>query len=632
MNFKISFQNVNQILFILLLISCKTNALQSVAKNDFDAYIQIAERLIDNDPKAALKLLGAYKHDINSQPVASQVNYYRIQSEAYADQALYSLSDASAELGLNLAKQMNSPSIWIAELTLTKGYALESLGDLDRAFELYQNGLDVARSMDNPEFIARGLINIGAIYYLRQDYKQSLIALNQALQLANALKDEALLGDITSELGILYGYLLEESQANQFFQRSYQHYKNAGKHSYALNSLHNVAINHSNQKRYQQAISVYRVLENEIQLNTSNEFIFSVYRNLAWALINKKDSDSENAYRYILLAGEYLQEVEQHLVKLQYRIDKAYILEKMGRFEEALSNVEQADLLFNHKANEIYNTTELSLLRLKAKLHYTLGRYQQAFQLQEQYFVKAIAYKTSIDTTEIDELRLQYDSEIAERQKNILKQKQTVQSFQLQQLAEEANNRRVLVALLVICILIIVWFLYRVIKGQKTLISVTRIDSLTGVINRRRFLQLGEDNFSVAKNNQQTLSICMIDIDFFKEVNDNFGHQVGDEVLKEVARYGLAQMREDDIFGRFGSEEFVALLPNTKHAEVFQVAQRIRESIEQAKWQTQALNQLTVSIGISTYEQDNYDNFSTLIKAANEQLLHAKRAGRNKVV
>jgi len=606
--------------------------LQSVTKSDFDSFIQKAELLIDSDPKAALFLLNSYQGDVSSQPITSQVNYYRIQSEAYSDQSLYSLSKESAEIGLKLAKKMNSPSIFIAELAFTKGFAMESLGDLASALELYQNGLDVARSMDNQEFIARGFINIGAIYYLRKDFKQSLIALNQALKLANTLEDDALLGDITSELGILYGHLGEENHANEFFQQSYQHFKKAGKHNYALNSLHNVAINHANEKRFEQAIAVYRVLESEIQPKTSNQFISGVYRDLAWALLNQEDADTENAYRYILLAGEYAKEVEHHFVKLQYLIDKAYILEKMARYEEALLNVEQAQALFELKASSIYDTSELNILSLKAKLYYTLGQYNEARRIQERYFTKYITYKESRDTSEIDELRLQYDSETAERQKDILQKKQSLQDFQLQQLTQEANNRKMLAASFAICILVLAWFLHRIIKGQKKLITATRTDSLTGILNRRRILQIAEQSFEEAKTSQQAFSICMIDIDFFKKINDQFGHQAGDGALREVAEYGQAEMRSSDAFGRLGGEEFVALLPNTEYDEAFEVAQRVRERIETATWRAAEISELTVSVGVSTYKQENYNDFKALLKAADEHLLQAKNAGRNKVI
>ncbi|WP_143764313.1 tetratricopeptide repeat-containing diguanylate cyclase [Cognaticolwellia mytili] len=602
-----------------------------MAESDFDISIKKAELLIDIDPNAALQLLNLYQNDVTSQAIASQVNYYRIQSEAYGDQSLYSLSKASAKIGLKLAKIMNSPSIFIAELAFTKGFAHESLGDIEGALQLYQNGLDVARSMGNQEFIARGLMNIGAIYYLRKDYKQSLIVLNQALQLANSIEDDALLGDIASELGILYGNLNEAAQANTLFQKSYHHYKQAGKHNYALNSLHNVAINHSNQKRYEEAIEVYKTLESEIQPNTSNEFIFGVYRGFSWALLNKKDADIESAYRYIVLAGKYVKEVEQHFVKLQYLIDKAYILEKLARPDEALINIEQAQELFELKADSIYDTSELNILSLKTKLYYALGQHKQARSIQERYFVKYITYKETRDTSEVDELRLKFESEAAARQKDILKQKQHLQNYQLQQLTQEANNRKVLAALLAICILVLAWFLHRIIKGQKILIMTAKIDHLTGVVNRQHILKIAQLNFGEAKIQRQAFSVCIIDIDSFMTINEQFGHQVGDVVLQNVAKYGQDKIRNKDAFGRLSSGKFIALLPNTKYDKAIDIAREIRKEVENATWEIGAVSSITVSSGVATYEQENYDNFIELLKAADKQLLQTKSAYRKKV-
>lgn len=628
---KLTFQNSSLIFFVFLLISCKSNALQSLTDSDFNTFLLRAEQLNNSDPKAALVLLNRHKTELNTQPITNQVNYYRIQSAAYIDQSLYSLSETSSEQGLKLAKQMNNPSIFIAELAYSKGFAIENLGDFEGAFLLYQNGLDVARSMNNQKLIARGLINIGAILYLQKDYKQSLITLNQALALANAIGDDALLGEINTELGILYAHLGEKNQANDYFQQSYQHYKSAGKHNYALNSLHNVANNHTKQKNFEQAIKVYRVLESEIQPSTSHQFIASVYRNLARALLNKEDAEIESAYRYILLAGEHIEDVEQHLVKLQYLIDKAYILEKMTRYQEALDSLEQAEILLERKTSNVYDTSELKMLFLSAKLHYALGHYNQAYQIQTQYFTLSIAGEQARETTEVDELMLQYESETAQRHNNILEKKQRIQHLQLQQMTLDVNSRKAFVGILALCTLLLAWCLYRVIKGQRNLTNATRTDSLTGVVNRRRLLELGEEYFITAQNHQQAFSVYMIDIDLFKKINDQFGHVIGDKALKEIAIQGQNLMRASDVFGRFGGEEFIALLPNTGNSEALEVVQRLKENIEQAKWQTQQIKQLTVNIGVATFEQGNYDNFAALLKVADEQLLKVKQSGRNTV-
>lgn len=623
--FNLSKQNFSIIPLFLLLISCKLSAYQEINQNEFNASLQKVESLIDNDPKKALLVLTSYHKDISAQPLISQVNFYRIQAKAYSDQALYKLSKESANIALRLTQQLNSPSILVAELSFTKGFSLESLGDFDGAFELYQNGLDVARSMNHQEFIAKGLINIGAIYYLRKNYKQSLISLNQALQIANNIKDEALLGFITSELGILYAYLNKNEKVSEFFQQSYQHYKKAGKYHYALNNLYNVALTHANQENYDEAIKTYRELEGELRDNTRSAFVTSLYRSLASAFISKENADVENAYRYIQLAGVYIKDVEEYVIQLQYCLTKAKILEKMGRYQEALANIEQVEAIFESNVIGTYELSKLRMLNLKAKLYYNLGQYEQAYNIQEKYFTQSISNRESHDSAEIDELRLQYEIETSERQQDILKQKQSIQNIQLDQFTEEGNHRKLFSLMLVICIIVLLFMLYKVLNGQKHVNNIKYTDNLTGILNRRRILQIGYQYFKEAQNTNQHLSICLINIDCFKEINNELGHNVGDKILQKIADHGQIQMRENDAWGRFASKQFIALLPFTDHAEAFEVAKRIKEDIETVKWHEEEITPLNLNVAVSTFNNSNYDNFNSLVKAANEQLLNLNK-------
>ncbi len=143
--------------------------------------------------------------------------------------------------------------------------------------------------------------------------------------------------------------------------------------------------------------------------------------------------------------------------------------------------------------------------------------------------------------------------------------------------------------------------------------------------------------FNQAKYKRSHLSILMIDVDHFKNVNDSLGHHCGDEVLKKVAQLSGVMLRKRDILGRYGGEEFMVLLPNTMQASAIDTAQRIRLCIEQHDWKLPDKKiTATVSIGVSTLRKENteteqMDELSTLIKVADEQLYQAKFSGRNKV-
>jgi diguanylate cyclase (GGDEF)-like protein len=172
------------------------------------------------------------------------------------------------------------------------------------------------------------------------------------------------------------------------------------------------------------------------------------------------------------------------------------------------------------------------------------------------------------------------------------------------------------------------------VEARKTLEVELRIlattDPLTGVYNRRRFLELGEYERLRDIRNRRGLSLLALDIDHFKKVNDTHGHGVGDETLVRFVQACSSCLRAMDTLGRTGGEEFAVLLPETTLAESGQVAERMRAAVAECVMSCdQGSFQITVSIGIAQLQED--ESFEDLMAQADLQLYEAKRAGRNQV-
>lgn len=149
-------------------------------------------------------------------------------------------------------------------------------------------------------------------------------------------------------------------------------------------------------------------------------------------------------------------------------------------------------------------------------------------------------------------------------------------------------------------------------------------DSLTGALTRRAFLEACDQELERGRRKDRSTALLMMDLDHFKAINDNYGHQAGDHVLMDfVARVGTL-LRRPDQFGRFGGEEFVALLPETSMDEARVVAERIRAETESASGQPGC----TVSIGIAA-SVPGENSIDTLLHRADEALYRAKADGRN---
>ena len=157
-------------------------------------------------------------------------------------------------------------------------------------------------------------------------------------------------------------------------------------------------------------------------------------------------------------------------------------------------------------------------------------------------------------------------------------------------------------------------------------------DGLTGVYVRRHLLERLEGELDRSKRFGFKLSFLMIDIDYFKNFNDSYGHLVGDVVLKQVAETIRSSVREVDLVGRYGGEEFGVLLIETDESLAFMVAERVRRSIEERAFKAYDEKlKVTVSIGCSTYSYYEISDASMLIESADSALYQAKRLGRNKV-
>ncbi len=162
------------------------------------------------------------------------------------------------------------------------------------------------------------------------------------------------------------------------------------------------------------------------------------------------------------------------------------------------------------------------------------------------------------------------------------------------------------------------------------------LDALTGFYNRRQLDERIKQETSSAKRQKRNLCAIMTDIDYFKNINDTYGHAAGDLVLKTIAREIKHQLRDYDIAGRYGGEEFVILLPYTKLEEAKMVGERLRTAVENKKIDISKLCpdkediSVTISLGIAQYNNKDYEK--VYIRNADKALYKAKESGRNKVV
>ena len=179
----------------------------------------------------------------------------------------------------------------------------------------------------------------------------------------------------------------------------------------------------------------------------------------------------------------------------------------------------------------------------------------------------------------------------------------------------------------------------RIVKLQKELLETNKrlellsiTDGLTKLHNHRYFQDEVARAFEESQRYQRPLSLAMIDIDFFKKINDTYGHAVGDEVLKQAAALFRDSVRSTDLVARYGGEEFAVMMPETPLADGCMFAEKMRNLVQEAAMNTQAGEvAITVSIGVASVPHSRIESAKELIVAADKALYRAKKNGRNQV-
>ncbi len=168
-------------------------------------------------------------------------------------------------------------------------------------------------------------------------------------------------------------------------------------------------------------------------------------------------------------------------------------------------------------------------------------------------------------------------------------------------------------------------------QRNEELVKMAISDPLTKIYNRRYFFELASKELEVAKKEREPLTAVLADVDHFKQANDSYGHHIGDEILKNLARFLVGNVRGIDVVARYGGEEFVILMPKISGKEAYELIEELRSKIEKTPLVVGRYIILTVSFGIACLDDDENISFESLLYRADQALYRAKDLGRNRV-
>ncbi len=329
-------------------------------------------------------------------------------------------------------------------------------------------------------------------------------------------------------------------------------------------------------------------------------------------------------------AEQYLLLVAQALTK-ERSMDKLVDSEEIS--DEVITLLETADKLTNNISEQQLSRPEFLQLHLILADHYAKrGKFDLAYLEKKSYLKKYYTYRKNKRLNMIASLKQSFAIEDKKASNVLLESQNNLKIRSVKDVEEQKVTQRNNFILISSAAIIFVLLFFRQLRIRNRLIRLTRTDALTGLANRSALFEHGERMVASFTEQPTEFSVLLLDLDHFKKINDNFGHQVGDNILIKVAELVMETMRSRDVFARLGGEEFVALLPFADNNKAKAIAMRINEKLAQHDFTSLIVQcKITASIGVATME-NNEMSFEDLLHCADLAMYQAKEQGRNTVV
>ncbi|MFT9498190.1 tetratricopeptide repeat-containing diguanylate cyclase [Anaerosolibacter sp.] len=536
---------------------------------------------------------------------------------------------ALAEEAYALSKKRNYT--WgIARSLLMMSYANRSLSNYDGCMINALDAMAIFRELGDQEGEMRALNLIGINYFYFSRYEQALEYFGESLRFAQEIQNEELQASTLNNIGEIYRELEKYSEA-------LENYNKALVISEKINKIYNVAVirmnighiynslgqNENALNGYEESLKISEKIGDHISKGEVLNTIGQVYEKLG---------QKEIALEYYLQSLNILRKYENKFYQVDVLLNLGSYYAKEGRYKEGLDFLQKALMMAEEAtANKKIYTVHAYLAQYheeRGDLAQALYHYKIYRDMEKKVITDNLEEKLKILTIEYQVDKIQKESEINLLKNIELKQKNEDIESKAEQL--EAINKELQKEILKRKEL-----QEQLEQVNKELERMSFVDELTGIPNRRSFNNTLEKEWNRCLREGVPLSLIFVDVDYFKNFNDYFGHPMGDDCLRDVAKTLTNTLkRSSDFIGRHGGEEFAIILPNTDYAGSIVIAEQMREAIENLEInhpQSHAGRNITISMGVANVVPSKESSIYELIEAADRELYHAKNQGRNRV-
>ncbi len=626
-------------------------------------------------PQSSLALIEALEEEslLQNQPTALLVRYWLAKATVLELLGRLEESQSVVRKGLELVRPQSHEYLLFKLIQMR---TMVGKSDIDTALSALDSLLETSRENGDKQLESEILLLKGRYYDEQGEFKKSYAALMSSMDAAESSGVHGLVERAALELGDVLVKIQGYDRSEALLEQAYRYFRDRRMSFNELLSVLTIAKLHKAQFQYEEAIASYQRALKLAQIIGDGRFRFRV--NLELAALYRETNQEKKMVNHLKLAEnlQYRETSSAYLATFKL-LQAEYMLEQQ-QFEILLAMI--APMLPEIIDSRYVKQQQMELLKVAAMAYAGSNDFKLAFETYGNYHDKFIQFSNQREVENLERQQTLFELERLEYENEDLNWNNVLQRMELE------NNRRTfyllgeaLLALIGVLFLMAVVFLV-VNRSRLRMRRLAKTDTLTGLFNRRfledwftkpvevrrerkekpvhqskqekiqhfvfeqveqvkyGYLALNKwvdsklDKQKMVPNKPQSgpVTLALIDVDYFKQVNDTYGHVFGDTVLTGVAKVLEETVRENDIVARFGGEEFVVVMPNTDHKNALITAERLRSALSLHGFVTEQKEEVrvTCSFGVVTTE-DNEMSFKSLCDQADKLLYQAKANGRN---
>jgi diguanylate cyclase (GGDEF)-like protein len=593
-------------------------------KNSQQSLLVQAKQLLQRDPVSGLQYLTKIEAEIRQIEPELIPDLNGLKAEA---QILLSQFDQAQEVIEETLEKFDLSPNQRARFLWLKGDLQFVLGNEKQAYQWLNQAAKSVMLEGDPKLISEIISSRAVTAVNLNDLKQAKDDINILKTLADQLSSSIELANIYYAIAYTMEGFEDYEEAATHYEKALNIFKNFQNEQQVSTVEYYLGRIYVKMKQPEKALAYF---QNSLEsAQRSGDQIGEAFAYWGIAKASEQQNELTTAVSYLRAADIILETSSNVEIKLGVLTTWAKVARLANEFSVANELLERAQFITERYPDELAKS-KLELQLEKANFLYATENYSDAYDTIFKYTEMNAAYHKDRREQAVNIARQRQQTDIKEKEYQLLYKKRQVELSEIEQQKQDNGILLFITIILALCTISFALLLKRNHNLRQTLEQLAITDELTQIANRRYVMQKLIEEFDRAQRYSTPLSICIFDIDYFKKLNDSLGHVVGDEILKKVSRIAKDSIREQDLVGRIGGEEFLVVFPYAKIEESFRICERLRKSIAIATYPGAHKMQPTISIGVTELKKS--DSMDEFLQRADKVLYQAKHNGRNQVV